>query len=235
MFIKDLFSKRRPNHVVVYLDYDKKDKLLFRTFSKFTYSIGPVKTVNEVIENIKKFKQKYPNKLKYVTINTYGRGKHLINSKELKEIDGDEKLNLLLNELVSLLDTNGTLQFATCFAGMAHRKLVEVSEKYGGIKTASMYGAYSLNGKAVVCKCKENGFSKKTIDNMKPSKNGIFNDEVEMMNIYRRTDGEEMSWETCGMAYEYNKIMIENGICEIKKQPSSSIRCVMNYLFNIQR
>ena len=36
------------------------------------------------------------------------------------------------------------------------------------------------------------------------------------------------------MAYEYNKIMLENNICVIDKQPYTLLKSIRNYLFNIQ-
>lgn len=234
MWIKDLFSKRKPNHLVIYLDYDKKDRLLFRTFSKLTYSIGPVKTIEEVINGLNEFKKKYNNKLKSITINTYGRGRYLINSKELKNDDGEKKQNILIEEIIKMLDKDGIIQFATCFGGLSQRKLVEVSEKYDGITVASMYGQYSLTGKSVVCNCKEKGYSKRVVDSLPQSRDGMLQDEIKIVNVFTRDMGEEVNWKTCGMAYEYNKIMMENGICEIKRQPYTSLECVINYLFNIQ-
>jgi hypothetical protein len=234
MWIKDLFSKRKPNNLVIYLDYDGRDAYLFKIFSKLTYSIGPVKTIGDAISGLNKFKEKYPFKLKYITINTYGRGKHLVNTKELKNKEGEEKLNVLLDELVNLLDENGAIQFATCFGGLSHRKLVEFSEKYDGVNVGSMYGQYSLKGKAVVCKCTQKGYSESVVQSLPKSKNGMLEDEFEIVNIYTRDEGEEVNWKTCGMAYEYNKLMVENGICSIQKQPFTSLECVINYLFNKQ-
>jgi len=235
MWIKDLFSKRKPNHLVIYLDFEKKNTLLFNIFSILTYSIGPVSTINEIMVKLEKFKKKHKNKLKYITINTYGRGKNLINSKELKGKEGEEKQDLLIRELLNLLDEDGTIQFATCYGGMAHRNLVEISEKYNGLKVASMYRQYSLNGDAVICKCKQKGFSEEVINSLPKSKEGMLEDEVKLINVYTRNMGEEVNWKTSGMAYEYNRIMIERGVCEIKKQPFTSLNCVTNYLFNKQK
>ena len=234
MWIKDLFNKRKPNHLVIYLDHDNKDGWLFKLFSKITYSIGPVKTLDEVISKLEDFKKRYPYKIKYITINTYGRGRHLVNTKELKSEDGEKKLDILMKELITMLDENGFVQFATCYGGLAHRKLVEISEKYNGINVASMYGEYSLKGNAVVCKCKEIGFSEKIKNSLPQSRNGLLEDEVKIVDTYTRKMGEEVNWNTCGMAYVYNKITIEEGVCKIEKQPFSSLECVMNYLFNIQ-
>ena len=47
-------------------------------------------------------------------------------------------------------------------------------------------------------------------------------------------EGEEINWKTSGMAYEYNKIMFENGICRVGNQPYTLLKSIRNYLFNIQ-
>ena len=232
--MKDLFKKRKANHLVIYLDYGGTDTWLFKLFSKLTYSIGPFKTVDQILNGLNEFKIKHNYKLKSVTINTYGTGKHLINSKELVGDDGYKKQDVLMKTIIGMLDNDGVIQFATCFGGLSHRKLVEISEKYDGINVASMYGEYSLKGDGVRCKCKEKGFSKKTIETMERSRDGFFEDEIKLNNLYRRSEGEEINWISAGMAYKYNNIMIEEGVCVREKQPYTSLECVMNYIFNKQ-
>jgi hypothetical protein len=109
-----------------------------------------------------------------------------------------------------------------------------MSEELNGIEVSAMNGTYSLNGDMTICKCKEKGYSKSVVEKLPQSKNGIRYDENQIVDVVRRDEGEEINWKTSGMAYEYNKIMIENGICLIGKQPYTLLKSIRNYLFNIQ-
>ena len=57
--IKNLFSKRKPNHLIVYVVFNNKEKLLYKILSKLTYSVGPFFTIDECIDGVKKFIEKY--------------------------------------------------------------------------------------------------------------------------------------------------------------------------------
>jgi hypothetical protein len=229
MTIKNLFSKRKPNHLIVYVLYNKKEKFLYKILSKLTYSIGPFSSIDDCIEGVNKFIKKYPDKLKQINITSYGTGKFLVQTT-----DNKLKVLELVNSLRPLINNDTRLMFTTCFSGIASRKVVEMSEELNGIEVSAMNGTYSLNGDMTICKCKEKGYSKSVVEKLPQSKNGIRYDENQIVDVVRRDEGEEINWKTSGMAYEYNKIMIENGICLIGKQPYTLLKSIRNYLFNIQ-
>ena len=80
---KDLFKKRKPNHLIIYVLYNKEESLLYKILSKLTYSVGPFNTIEECIEGVKSFIKKHPEKLKQMNITSFGSGKYLVqtNSK----------------------------------------------------------------------------------------------------------------------------------------------------------
>jgi hypothetical protein len=229
MWIKDIFTKRKPNHLIVYIIYKKNEAFLYKFLSKFTYSVGPFETLDDTIEGIKKFIEKYPNKLNQINITTYGTGKKLIQTKE-----SNEKIFEVVDSLRPLMSEETKLMFTTCFSGVSHRKVVEMSEYLGGIEVSAMNGPYGLNNPMTKCKCKNIGYSKSVVSTLPLSKNGMLVDEKLIVDIVRRGEGEEINWATSGMAYEYNKIVNNDGICYKGKQPYTLLKSIRNYLFNIQ-
>jgi hypothetical protein len=229
MWIKDLFNKRKPNHLIVYVLYKKEEKLLYKILSKLTYSVGPFFSIDDSIEGVKKFIEKYPDKLKQINITSYGSGKFLVQTT-----DSQSKVNELVETLKPLMNSETRLMFTTCFSGVSSRKVVEMSEELNGIEVSAMNGSYSLNGKMTKCKCGNKGYSESIVETLPKSKEGLRYDEKQIVDILRRDEGEEINWRTSGMAYEYNKIMLENNICVIDKQPYTLLKSIRNYLFNIQ-
>lgn len=229
MWIKDLFSKRKPNHLVVYVNYKGLEVNLYRFLNMITYGIKPHKSLDDTISDIKKFIKKHPHPLKDIIITSYGTGRKLV---ELTE--PIEKFYELIETLKPLMDENTKITFTTCFSGVSHRKVVEFSEKLDGREILAMNGAYGLNNKVTSCKCKEKGYSQKIINSLNQSKNGLRYDEVAIVNIVRRDLGEKIDWLTSGMAYEYNEKVKNDGICIETKQSRNAIKCMLNYLFNIQ-
>lgn len=229
MWIKDLFNKRKPNHLIVYVLYKKEEKLLYKILSKLTYSVGPFFSIDDSIEGVKKFIKKYPDKLKQINITSYGSGKFLVQTT-----DSQSKVNELVETLKPLMNSETRLMFTTCFSGVSSRKVVEMSEELNGIEVSAMNGSYSLNGKMTKCKCGNKGYSESIVETLPKSKEGLKYDEKQIVDILRRDEGEEINWRTSGMAYEYNKIMLENNICVIDKQPYTLLKSIRNYLFNIQ-
>lgn len=229
MWIKNLFSKRRPNHLIVYVLYKKEEKLLYKLLSKLTYSVGPFFSIDDCINGVKKFIKKYPNRLKQINITSYGSGKFLVQTT-----DDQMKVLELIDTLKPLMNDETNLMFTTCFSGVSSRKVVEMSEELGGIEVSAMNGSYSLNGEMTRCKCNKKGYSQDVIDELPRSREGLKYDEKQIVDIVRRNEGEEINWVTSGMAYEYNRIMLENGICKVGKQPYTLLKSIRNYLFNIQ-
>ena len=229
MWIKDLFNKRKPNHLIVYVLYKKEEKLLYKILSKLTYSVGPFFSIDDSIEGVKKFIKKYPDKLKQINITSYGSGKFLVQTT-----DSQSKVNELVETLKPLMNSETRLMFTTCFSGVSSRKVVEMSEELNGIEVSAMNGSYSLNGKMTKCKCGNKGYSESIVETLPKSKEGLRYDEKQIVDILRRDEGEEINWRTSGMAYEYNKIVLENNVCVIDKQPYTLLKSIRNYLFNIQ-
>lgn len=226
---KDLFKKRKPNHLIVYVLYKKEESFLYKILSSLTYSVGPSKSIEECIEGVKSFIKKHPEKLKQINITSFGSGKYLVQTNS-----NPNTVYELVDTLRPLMTEETKLMFTTCFSGVSHRKVVEMSEYLDGIEVAAMNKSYSLNGDMTICKCKEKGYSKNIIDNLPQSKYGIRNDENQMVNLVRRDMGEDINWKTSGMAYEYNKIVTENNICRVDKQPYTLLKSIRNYIFNIQ-
>jgi hypothetical protein len=229
MWIKDLFSKRKPNHLVVYINYKNLEMTLFKFLNMFTYGINPYKTIDETIVDIKKFILKHPYPLKDIIIASYGTGKKLIESEEPKE-----KFDELIETLKPLMDDNTVITFATCFSGVSHRKIVEFSEKLNGKEILAMNGLYGLNNRVTSCSCKEKGYSENIVKSLKQSRHGLRYDEIAIVNVVRRKEGEEINWLTSGMAFEYNEKVKKDGVCVETTQSKNAIKCMMNYLFNIQ-
>lgn len=229
MWIKDLFSKRRPNHLVIYINYKNLEVGLYKILNLFTYGIKPYKTLDETIEGIKKFIEKHPHPLKDIIITSYGTGKKLIESTE-----PNEKFHELIETLKPLMDDKTKITFTTCFSGVSHRKVVEFSEYLNGREISAMNGNYGLNNKVTTCKCKEKGYSENVIKKLKQSKNGLRYDEIAIVNVIRRKQNEGVNWLTSGMAYEYNEIVKNDGVCVETNQSRNAIKCIINYLFNIQ-
>lgn len=229
MWIKDIFSKRKPNHLIVYVLYKKEEKLLYKILSKVTHSVGPFISIDECIKGVKKFIETYPNKLNQINITSFGSGKFLVQTT-----DSQTKVLELVNNLKPLMNDDTRLMFTTCFSGIPLRNAVEMSEELNGIEVSAMNRSYTLNGKMTKCKCNKKNYSKEVIENLPKSRYGLLYDEKLMIDVITRDEGEEINWKTSGMAYEYNKIMIENGICTIGKQPYTLLKSIRNYLFNIQ-
>jgi hypothetical protein len=229
MWIKDLFSKRKPNHLIVYVLYKKEEKKLYKLLSKLTYSVGPFQSINDCILGVQKFIEKYPDKLKQINITSYGSGKYLVQTN-----NPQSKVTELVESLKPLMNEETKLMFTTCFSGVSARKVVEMSENLNGIEVSAMNGSYSLNGEMTKCKCKEKGYSEKVISKLPESMNGIRYDEKQIVDIVRRNEGEEINWNTSGMAYEYNKIVMEDGVCKVDKQPYTLLKCIRNFIFNTQ-
>ncbi len=229
MWKRNLFSKRKPNHLVVYVNYKGLEVNLYRFLNMITYGIKPYKSLDKTIESINKFIKKYPHPLKDIIITSYGTGRKLV---ELTE--PIEKFNEMIEALKPLMDDKTKITFTTCFSGVSHRKVVEFSEKLDGREILAMNGSYGLNNKVTSCKCKEKGYSEKIVKSLKQSKNGLRYDELSIINIVRRDDGEQINWITSGMAYEYNEKVKKDGICIETNQSRNAIKCMLNYLFNIQ-
>jgi hypothetical protein len=227
--LRDLFKKRKPNHLIVYVLYNKEESLLYKILSKLTYSVGPFNTIEECIEGVKLFIKKHPEKLKQMNITSFGSGKYLVQTNSNKE-----KIYELVDTLKPLMSDETKIMFTTCFSGVSHRKVVEMSEYLDGIEIAAMNKSYSLNGDMTICKCKEKGYSKSVVESLPQSRDGIRYDENQIVNIVRRNVGELVDWKTSGMAYEYNKVVRENNICRVDKQPYTLLKSIRNYIFNIQ-
>lgn len=233
-----LFKKRKPNHLVIYIDYHNtdSDRWILKTFSKLTYNVGPVKTLDEAIEGTEKFFQKYPNKVKAITINTYGVGKNLVNCEEVRDDKSKlKKLDELLDLVADNIVSGGNMQFATCYAGIPHRKLVEMSERYNGIRVMGLIQDFRAYPENVTCECKKKGYSKKIINSLEKSRYGFEHDEQSLIDLHTRDYGEEVNWKTGGMAYEYNKIVLEDGVCIRNRKPFHWTDCLANYLFNTDK
>lgn len=229
MFLKDIFKKRKPTHLIIFINYKNRVTWFYNLISKFTYSIKPYDDINKTIEDVRLFIKKHPNKLKAINITSYGTGRRLV------EINGpDEKLYQLINELRPLMDINTNIMFTTCFSGVNFKKTVEISEFLDGMNVSSMYGSFGINNPVITCSCKKKFYSDEIVLTLKKSKRGILFDEQSLLDLFTRNKQDEINWETSGMAYEYNKIMLEKNICKIQKQPYTLFKSIMNYLFNIQ-
>jgi len=226
---KDLFKKRKPNHLIVYVLYKREESFLYKILSLLTYSVGPFNTIEECIEGVKSFIKKHPEKLKQIDITSFGSGKYLVQTTS-----NQNTIYELVDTLRPLMSDETKIMFTTCFSGVSHRKVVEMSEYLDGIEIAAMNKSYSLNGDMTICKCKEKGYSKSVIESLPQSRNGIRYDENQIVNIIRRNMGESVDWKTSGMAYEYNKVVTENNICRVDKQPYTLLKSIRNYIFNIQ-
>lgn len=229
MWIKDLFSKRKPNHLIVYVLYNREESFLYKILSLMTYSIGPFDNVDDCVKGIEKFITKHPEKLKQINITSFGSGNRLVQTN-----GGKNKIYELVDSLKPLMSDDTKLMFTTCFSGVSHRKVVEMSEYLDGIEVAAMNKSYSLNGKMTICKCKEKGYSQNVVNNLPQSKNGLKFDENEIVNLVRRNMNEPIDWKTSGMAYEYNRMVTEDNICKVDKQPYTLLKSIRNYLFNTQ-
>ena len=221
--------KRKPNHFIVYFLYKKEERFLYKLLSKLTHSvIGTTNDIDQIIGDIKKFVSK--NKgliLKQINLTSYGTGYTLVMGVS------NEDIVRIINELSPLTTKETKIMFTTCFSGASQRQLVEMSEYYGGMEMYGLISEYTLNAKMNKCKCKEKGFSEKLISKIPQSRYGFKHDEVTVVNTIRRDEGEEINWKRCGMAYEYNKILREEGICEEVEQPYTLLKSIRNYLFNI--
>lgn len=229
MWLKDIFSKRKPNHLIIYVLYKSEESFLYKILSLLTYSVGPYKSIDKCIDGVKKFIKKHPEKLKQINITSFGSGKFLVQTT-----DDQQKVLELIKTLKPIIDENTSLMFTTCFSGVSYRKVVEMSEHLDGLEISAMLKSYSLNGEMVKCRCKEKNFSNNLISNLPKSRNGLIYDEKEIVNIVKRNENEEINWKTAGMAFEYNRLMEERGICYRDKQPYTLLKSIRNYLFNIQ-
>lgn len=229
MWIKDLISKRKPNHLIVYVLYKNKEKKLYKILSKLTHSVGPFESIDECIKGIEKFIKKYPDKLNQINITSFGSGKFLVQTTDQKN-----KINELIDSLKPLMTEKTSLMFTTCFTGVSSRKVVEMSERLDGIEVSAMNSYYTLNGVMTKCKCDKKGYSKNIVSQLPKSMNGIRYDEKKIVDIVRRGLNEEINWRSAGMAYQYNKIVMEDGICKVDKQPYTLLKCIRNFIFNIQ-
>lgn len=229
MWIKDLFKKRRPTHLIIYINYKKEEFNLYSFLSKFTHSVGPHKSLDETIEGIKKFITKYPYVLKQINLTSYGTGKKLVQTDE-----NSERIKEVIDALKPIMTKDTKLMFTTCFSGMSYRKIVEMSEHLDGIEVSAIRGEYKSNVLMTRCSCNEKGYSKYVVDKLPPSKEGIRYDENKIADLVRRDMGEEINWLSAGMAYEYNRIVTEDGICYVGEQPYTLYKSIRNYIFNTQ-
>ncbi len=168
MNILDIFKKRKPTHLIIYVLYNNEESFLYNLLSRLTYSIGPYSSIDKCIEDVKKFIKKYPDKLKQINITSFGTGKFLVQTT-------DDKLKVykLMDALKPIINNETKFMFTTCFSGVVHRRVVEMSEYMDGMEIAAMEKSYSLNGKMTICKCKEKGYSENIISKIPKSKNGI--------------------------------------------------------------
>jgi hypothetical protein len=226
----DLFKKRKPNHLIVFINYKQEEIILYKFLSKLTYSVGPHNNLDDILNDIKKFIKKYPTKLKQINITSYGRGYNLI---ELK--DGSDKINNIVDCLRPLIDENTRLMFTTCYGGGSHRKVVEMSEYLNGIEVSGLLGSFKLSTPMVRCKCKNKGYSQSVINNIPLSNRGMSFDEKRIVHLMTRKLNEETNWDSAGMAYEYNKKVIDDGVCFKSKQPYTLLKGIRNYIFNTQK
>jgi hypothetical protein len=229
MWIKDLFKKRRPNHLIIYINYKKEEFNLYNLLSKFTHSVGPYKSLDETIEGIKKFITKHPYVLKQINLTSYGTGKKLVQTEE-----NYEKIKEVIDALKPLMTKDTKLMFTTCFTGISYRKIVEMSEYLDGIEVSAIRGEYKTNVPMTRCSCKDKGYSDYIVSKLPPSKNGMRYDENKIADLVRRDLGEEINWVSAGMAYEYNRLVTQDGICYVDKQPYTLFKSIRNYIFNIQ-
>jgi hypothetical protein len=84
------------------------------------------------------------------------------------------------------------------------------------------------------CSCKDKGYSDYIVSKLPPSKNGMRYDENKIADLVRRDLGEEINWVSAGMAYEYNRLVTQDGICYVYKQPYTLFKSIRNYIFNTQ-
>jgi hypothetical protein len=229
MWIKDIFKKRKPNHLIIYVTYDKKEIRLYNFYSKFTHSIGPTGDLDIVITQIRDFIKKHPSKLDQINLTSYGQGTKLLQSKY-----DNEKLKEVLDELKPIMSDKCKIMFTTCFSGVSYRKVVEMSEYLNGVEVCAIKGHYTHNVKMTRCKCKKVGYSEKIMSELDQSRYGLYHDEKQINFLVRRDEGEEITWKTAGMAYQYNEKVTNDGICVEGNQPYTLLKCVRNYLFNIQ-
>lgn len=223
------FKKRKPSHLVIYINYKNQEVGLYRFLNMLTYGIKPYPTMDETIEGVKKFIKKHQTTVEDIIITSYGTGKKLIESTE-----PNEKFLELMEAIKPLMNETTKITFTTCFSGVSHRKVVELSEYMDGVEISAMNGTYGLNKKVITCSCKEKGYSQKVVNSLKQSKKGLRYDEIAIVHVVSRKEGEIINRTTSGMAFEYNEIVKKDGICVESNQSKNAIKCMKNYLFNIQ-
>lgn len=224
-----MFNKK-PSHLIIYFLYKNEEKRLYKFLSKITHSvIGSTNDVDGIINDIKLFIEKYQGlKLKQLNLTSYGTGYSLVEGLSKEDVIK------VLDALQPIMTKNTKIMFTTCYSGSTLKKIVEISEHYGGLEIYGMKGNYGLWSKMNKCKCTKNGFSDEIIDQLPKSRYGFDHDEVMVVNTIRRGLNEEINWKRCGMAYEYDEIMKNNGICEESNQPYTLLKSIRNYLFNIE-
>lgn len=225
-----MFFKRKPSHLIIYFLYKKEEKKLYKFLSKITHSvIGSTNDVDGIISDIESFIEKHRGlKLKQLNLTSYGTGYSLVEGLTKEDVIK------VLDSLQPIMTKETKVMFTTCYSGSTLRKIVEISEHYGGMEIYGMSGNYGLWSKMNKCKCDEKGLSEKTINSLPQSRYGFEHDEVTVVNTIRRDENEKINWERCGMAYEYDKIMREKKICEKTNQPYTLLKSIRNYLFNIE-
>jgi hypothetical protein len=230
MKIFDIFKKRKPNHLIIYVNYKQEELFLYKFLSKITYSVGPHKSLDKIIEGINNFISKHPEPLKQINITSFGKGRNLIETTE-----GKEKIKEVVDALRPIMTDETRLMFTTCFSGIVYRNAVEMSEYLGGIEICAMKTTYGLNNQMTRCKCKEKGYSQKVINDLPKSRYGFDIDEKGMIHVTKFKNLNEIpTWINSGMALEYNKKIEEDGICYVGEQPKKLFDGIKNYLFNIQ-
>ena len=224
------FKKRKPSHFIVYFLYKNEERRLYNFLSKITHSvIGSTNDVDDIINKIRVFVKKNEGlKLDQINLTSYGDGYSIVMGLT------DEDVIRIIDELKPIIHSKTRIMTTTCFSGSTLRKLVELSEHYGGLEVYGLLGEYTLSSKMNKCKCKDKGYSQRVIHELPKSRWGFDYDAVKVVNTYRRDEGEKVDWKRGGMAYEYDKLMVKEGVCDLnQKQPHTLLRSIVNYLFNI--
>mgnify|MGYP003347028514 CR=1 FL=1 len=140
----------------------------------------------------------------------------------------------LVDTLKPIINEETRLMFTTCFSGIVYKNAIEMSEYLNGVEICAMTKSYELNGKMTRCKCKQKGYSEKILNKIPQSLRGFLYDEREMLEIVKFNVDKKINWNTSGMAYEYNKIALNDNVCYEGEQPYNLLKSIRNYLFNIQ-
>jgi len=230
MWIKDIFSRRTPSHLIMYFLYKNEEKKLYKFLSKITHSIiGSTSDIDGIVNKVRLFiRDNEGLKLKQINLTSYGTGYNLIEG-----LTKEETIRVL-DELMPIMTKDTNIMFTTCYSGTTLSKITELSEHYSGMAIYGMKSNYGLTAKMNRCSCKKGGYSQATIKDIPESKYGLSHDEVMVVNTIRRDENELINWERCGMSYVYNEKMMSEGICEETPQPYTLMRSIINYIFNIR-